>query len=83
MPEAQAPQKIPLVFFRTESGGEPVRQWLKELDEVDRHAIGKDLLRAVALASRNAFVPRAWSRLVGGAQHAFEQSHRSRAGVRR
>jgi phage-related protein len=38
-------QKISLVFFRT-SGSEPVRDWLKGLDNEDRHAIGRDLLRA-------------------------------------
>src|ERR1700730_5160449 len=40
------PQKIPLIFFRTEAGSEPVREWLKGLDEAERQAIGKDLLRA-------------------------------------
>jgi phage-related protein len=40
------PEKIPLVFFRTVSGSEPVREWLKELPEVERHAIGRDVLRA-------------------------------------
>jgi phage-related protein len=39
-------KKIPLIFFRTLAGGEPVREWLKELPEEERHAIGKDLLRA-------------------------------------
>src|SRR3990172_5475048 len=39
-------QKIPLVFFRTSAGHEPVRDWLKELPEAERRAIGKDLLRA-------------------------------------
>jgi phage-related protein len=41
-----SPRKIPLVFFRTDIGSEPVREWLKNLDESDRRAIGKDLLRA-------------------------------------
>ena len=45
MPEAQRPQKDPLVFFRTESGSEPVRGWLKSLDEIERNAIGNGLLR--------------------------------------
>jgi phage-related protein len=40
------PQKIPLIFFRTPAGTEPVREWLKGLDEAERQAIGKDLLRA-------------------------------------
>jgi hypothetical protein len=40
------PQKIPLIFFRTRTGREPVREWLKSLDFVERKAIGTDLLRA-------------------------------------
>jgi len=44
--QEQSPQKVPLVFFRTSGGSEPVRDWLRGLDEADRHAIGKDLLRA-------------------------------------
>ena len=43
---AREPRKIPLVFFRTRAGIEPVRDWLKALDEAERHAIGTDLLRA-------------------------------------
>jgi phage-related protein len=39
------PQKIPLIFYRTTAGSEPVREWLRGLDQVERHAIGKDLLR--------------------------------------
>jgi hypothetical protein len=39
-------KKIPLIFFRTLAGSEPVREWLKELPEEDRQPIGKDLLRA-------------------------------------
>ena len=46
MAEDAQPQKIPLIFFRTGAGSEPVREWLKELPEEERHAIGKDLLRA-------------------------------------
>lgn len=37
---------MPLIFFRSEKGAEPVREWLKELPEGERHAVGKDLLRA-------------------------------------
>ena len=44
MPES--PQKTVLVFFRTESGNEPVRAWLKALDVEERYAIGRDLMRA-------------------------------------
>jgi len=46
MPDKRIPQKIPLVFFHTSAGSEPVRDWLKGLDAVERHAIGSDLLRA-------------------------------------
>ncbi len=38
--------KIPLVFYRTSSGGEPVRDWLKGLNPDDRNAVGMDLMRA-------------------------------------
>ena len=40
------PHKIPLIFYRTAAGSEPLREWLKGLDEAERQAIGKDLLRA-------------------------------------
>lgn len=40
MAEGPKPEKVPLVFFRT------AREWLKELPENERHAIGRNLLRA-------------------------------------
>ena len=46
MASERAPRKIDLVFFRNDVGGEPVRNWLREMGEADRHAIGSDLLRA-------------------------------------
>ena len=46
MADDQQPQKIPLVFYATAAGSEPVREWLKGLAESERHAIGRDLLRA-------------------------------------
>ena len=39
-------RKIPLIFFRSDSGNEPVREWLKALGELERREIGRDLLRA-------------------------------------
>lgn len=42
MPEKQ---KIPLVFFQTAAGGEPVREWLKSLEAAERHSVGLDLMR--------------------------------------
>ena len=46
MADAPQPRKIPLIFFRSGRGGEPVREWLKGLPEAERREIGKDLLRA-------------------------------------
>jgi phage-related protein len=40
------PQKTPLIFFRTEGGTEPVRDWLKGLPLDDRREMGRDLMRA-------------------------------------
>ena len=39
------PQKIELVFYRTERGSEPVRDWLVDLDPASRREIGLDLQR--------------------------------------
>jgi phage-related protein len=37
-------KRIPAVFYRTESGGEPVREWLKGLPlPEDRKRIGEDI----------------------------------------
>lgn len=36
-------KRIPAIFFRTESGGEPVREWLKSLLLEDRKRIGEDV----------------------------------------
>ena len=46
MAETPRPQRIPLIFYCTLAGSEPVREWLKGMGEADRQAIGKDLLRA-------------------------------------
>lgn len=40
------PRKIPLVFYRTRAGIEPVRDWLKAMETTERRLIGTDLLRA-------------------------------------
>ena len=34
---------LSVVFFLTESGREPVREWLKNLDRADRKIIGEDI----------------------------------------
>ena len=41
-----ASQRTPLVFYRSSSGREPVREWLKALDAPDRLVVGGDLMRA-------------------------------------
>ena len=46
MVQLPQPLKIPLIFFRTETGTEPVLVWLRSLPEAERQAIGRDLLRA-------------------------------------
>ena len=35
-----------VVFYKTESGNEPVREWLKDLPKEDRQAIGEDIKTA-------------------------------------
>jgi phage-related protein len=39
-------KRIPAIFFRTEAGGEPVREWLKSLPQDDRKQIGADIRTA-------------------------------------
>jgi phage-related protein len=46
MAEDPRPRKIPLIFYSLRPGSEPVREWLRGLPVAERHAIGKDLLRA-------------------------------------
>lgn len=40
---AKQPKKIPAFFFQTSAGAEPVRDWLKDLDDDDRRVIGEDI----------------------------------------
>ena len=37
-------KRIPAIFFRTDAGGEPVREWLKSLSREDRKQIGTDIM---------------------------------------
>jgi phage-related protein len=39
------PLRIPVRFYRTAAGREPVVEWLRALDKEDRRAIGLDLMR--------------------------------------
>jgi phage-related protein len=43
MPESLQP--IPLAFWRSASGREPVREWLSELPRDDRRTIGRDIAK--------------------------------------
>lgn len=36
-------KRLPARFYRTDSGREPVREWLQRLDVVDRKVIGEDI----------------------------------------
>jgi phage-related protein len=38
-------KRVPAIFFRTDAGGEPVRDWLKgkDLSKTDRKRIGEDI----------------------------------------
>ncbi|WP_407519608.1 type II toxin-antitoxin system RelE/ParE family toxin [Methylobacterium oryzisoli] len=47
VPHAARPQRrISAEFYRTESGNEPVREWLRSLPLADRQTIGKDIRKA-------------------------------------
>ncbi|MFC7339660.1 type II toxin-antitoxin system RelE/ParE family toxin [Haloferula chungangensis] len=39
-----APRPLAVHFFRTESGNEPVREWLKDLTDDEKKTIGADIL---------------------------------------
>jgi phage-related protein len=36
-------KEIPVIFYRTQSDEEPLRDWLRSLDVADRRRIGEDL----------------------------------------
>jgi phage-related protein len=43
MDSAKQVKRVPAIFFRTEAGGEPVRDWLKALPSEERQRIGEDI----------------------------------------
>lgn len=43
--EPKKPAQIALIFFRSNKGSEPVREWLLELDQEDRRTVGYDLMK--------------------------------------
>ena len=40
------PKKLPAAFYATPGGNEPVREWLKGLDDADRRTVGVDIATA-------------------------------------
>ena len=42
---AEVRRKYDVVFFKTEQGNEPVREWLQSLPKGDRKIIGSDVLK--------------------------------------
>jgi phage-related protein len=36
-------KRVPAIFFRTEAGNEPVREWLRSLSPSDRRTLGEDI----------------------------------------
>ena len=36
-------KRVPAIFYRTDAGGEPVREWLKGLSQQDRKRVGEDI----------------------------------------
>lgn len=43
--DKQHPTPIPLRFWRSSSGQEPVRDWLNELSREDQKVVGRDIAR--------------------------------------
>ena len=41
----EGPLEIPVRFYRTASGREPVREWLRHLQKEERRVIGLDLMK--------------------------------------
>jgi phage-related protein len=42
-PSVSSHKKVPAIFYRTEAGGEPVREWLRSLNKDEKRAIGEDI----------------------------------------
>ena len=39
-------KKLPAVFYEASGGKEPVRDWLKDLNDKDRKTVGEDIATA-------------------------------------
>lgn len=42
---AERLESIPLVFWRSSAGGEPVREWLNSLPREDKRTVGRDMAK--------------------------------------
>lgn len=42
----EEPKKLPAAFYRSDTGSEPVREWLKGISQEDRRIIGGDIATA-------------------------------------
>ena len=42
---AASPKPIPLAFWRSTTGREPVREWLRDLSRADKRTIGRDIAK--------------------------------------
>jgi hypothetical protein len=72
---ARKPKRISAFFYQTVAGAEPVRDWLKTLDEEDRKIIRDDIATVeLGLTSRNAGLQGAGQRPLVGKKLAGEQT---------
>jgi hypothetical protein len=73
MPERLKP--VPLRFWRSSTGREPVREWLNDLPREDQRVIGRDIAKVqFGWPVGFAFVSASERRLVGGAILSSEQA---------
>jgi hypothetical protein len=72
------PQKIPLIFYRTAAGSEPVREWLKGLDEAERQAIGKACCGRNGGGRRECRCSARWETACGRSALAFRRKRTAR-----
>jgi hypothetical protein len=68
-------RRLPVFFYRTKAGHEPVREWLQELDPQDRKAIGTDLPRVQEQWPIGMPVCRSLGKGLGGSDEHLEQPH--------
>ena len=62
-------KKLPARFYVSSTGRNPVREWVLELPEADRHTVGKDIQKVEFGWPLGAALRATWGRSVGGAQH--------------